>query len=177
MAREFILTGAPGAGKTLILRQLEADGIDIVEEAATDVIALEQAHGHVEPHVRPEFIGTITRLQEQRLARPPAGAVRVSDRSLVCTLALAEFLGHPVPPELAEGIERLVARRTFERQVLFVDLLGFVTPTEARRISLADSIAFEKVHVAAYERLGFTLTRIPPMALRARADLVRSLIA
>ena len=45
MAREFILTGAPGAGKTVILRGLEAKGIDVVEEAATDVIALDQGRG------------------------------------------------------------------------------------------------------------------------------------
>lgn len=176
MAREFILTGAPGAGKTLILRQLEADGIDIIEEAATDVIALELARGNAEPHLSPAFIDTIARLQVQRLARPATGAVRVSDRSVVCTLALAEYLGHPVPPVLDEAIAALVARGTFERQVLFVELLGFITKTEARRISLADSIRFESFHVAAYERLGFVLVRIPPMPLRERADFVRGLI-
>ncbi|MBM0260113.1 AAA family ATPase, partial [Micromonospora sp. 4G55] len=36
----YILTGAPGSGKTAILRQLEIDGHAVVEEAATDVIAL-----------------------------------------------------------------------------------------------------------------------------------------
>lgn len=176
MAREFILTGAPGAGKTLLLRQLEADGIDIVEEAATDVIALEQAYGVSEPHRRPEFIATIGRLQVQRLERPTTAPVRVSDRSLICTLALAEYLGHPVPAELADAIATLLDRRTFERDVLFVDLLGFITPTEARRISLAESIRFEAYHVAAYERLGFNLHRIPPMPLRERANLVRETI-
>lgn len=176
MAREFILTGAPGAGKTLILRQLEADGIDIVEEAATDVIALEQALGNAEPHLRPEFIDSIASLQVRRLARPPAGAVRVSDRSLICTLALAEYLGHPVPRELDEAIAALVEGGRFERQVLFVELLGFIKNTEARRISFEDSVRFEAFHVAAYERLGFSLKRIPPMPLRERTDFVRRLL-
>ncbi|HYK35716.1 AAA family ATPase [Alloacidobacterium sp.] len=36
--RRFIITGAPGAGKTAIIRQLELDGFGVVEEAATDVI-------------------------------------------------------------------------------------------------------------------------------------------
>lgn len=39
----YVLTGAPGAGKTAILRQLEIEGHAVVEEAATDVIALAQA--------------------------------------------------------------------------------------------------------------------------------------
>jgi len=37
--RRFIITGAPGAGKTAIIRQLELDGFGVVEEAATAVIA------------------------------------------------------------------------------------------------------------------------------------------
>ena len=41
--KKFILTGAPGAGKTAVVRQLELDGFSVVEEAATDIIALEQA--------------------------------------------------------------------------------------------------------------------------------------
>lgn len=47
--RRYILTGAPGCGKTAILRQLELVGFGVVEEAATDVIALRQAQGVAEP--------------------------------------------------------------------------------------------------------------------------------
>lgn len=174
MAREFILTGAPGAGKTVILRALEAGGVDVVEEAATDVIALEQGGGVAESWRRPEFIETIARLQLQRMARPALGAVRVSDRSLVCTVALAEYLGHPVPEMLVESIGSMIAAERFERRVLFVELLGFITKTEARRISLEDSRLFERFHVAAYERFGFELVRVPPLPVDERVALVRS---
>jgi len=47
--RRFIISGAPGAGKTAIIRQLELDGFSVVEEAATDVIAAAQARGIAEP--------------------------------------------------------------------------------------------------------------------------------
>lgn len=176
MAREFILTGAPGAGKTVILRALEAEGIDVVEEAATDVIALDQGRGIDESWRRPEFIGDIARLQLKRAARPTAGAVRVSDRSLVCTLALAEYLGHPVPEMLVESIREMVATGRYERWVLFVELLGFITNTDARRISLEDSRRFERFHIGAYERFGFELVRIPALPVDERVAMVRSLI-
>lgn len=174
MAREFILTGAPGAGKTLLLRALEAQGTDVVEEAATDVIALEHGLGIAEPWTHPEFIETIARLQVQRLARPAAGEVRVSDRSLICTVALAEYLGHPVPAFLTEAIEHAIAAGRFERRVLFVELLGFIENTAARRISYAESRRFEAFHLAAYERFGFEFRRIPPLPVMERAALVRS---
>lgn len=174
MAREIILTGAPGAGKTLVLRALEAEGLDVVEEAATDVIGLEQGRGSAEPWTRPEFIETIARLQVQRLARPAAGTVRVHDRSLFCTLALAEFMGHPAPDYLMQSIEYAIENGVFERRVLFFDLLGFIVNTEARRISLEESRRFEAVHEAVYGRFGFELVRVPAMEIGARVVFARS---
>lgn len=174
MAREFILTGAPGAGKTVILRQLEADGVDVVEEAATDVIALDHGRGVDEWWRSPTFITDIARLQLQRAAKPAMGAVRVSDRSLICTLALAEYLGHPVPEALIASIGSAIDAGQFERRVLFVELLGFITRTEARRISFADSQRFERFHIDAYERFGFELVRVPPLPIDERVALVRS---
>lgn len=62
--RRYILTGAPGAGKTAILRQLELEGYGVVEEAATDLIAARQAHGVAEPWLRPGFVDTVAKLQK-----------------------------------------------------------------------------------------------------------------
>ena len=62
----YILTGAPGAGKTAVLRLLEASGYPVVEEAATDVIALGNALGRVEPWHELDFIDKIITLQRQR---------------------------------------------------------------------------------------------------------------
>jgi len=47
--KRYIITGAPGSGKTAIIRQLELDGFSVVEEAATDIIAALQTHGTAEP--------------------------------------------------------------------------------------------------------------------------------
>jgi predicted ATPase len=54
--RRFIVTGAPGAGKTAIIRQLELDEFGVVEEAATDVIAAAQAQGTLEPCCSPHSL-------------------------------------------------------------------------------------------------------------------------
>ena len=64
--RRFIITGAPGAGKTAIIRQLELDGFGMVEEAATDVIAAAHAQGTVEPWKHPSLIDAIAHLQSAR---------------------------------------------------------------------------------------------------------------
>src|SRR5262249_30015680 len=144
----YVLTGAPGSGKTAIVRQLEQDGFRVVEEAATDVIALEQALGNAEPWTRPEFAGQIVALQRRReqLAAADHGLETLFfDRSLVCTLALSRFIGHPVSPLVAAEVDRAVAERRYGEAVFFVRSQGFVEPTSARRISLADAAAFEQV--------------------------------
>jgi predicted ATPase len=61
-----ILTGAPGSGKTALLRHLEVAGHAVVEEAATDVIALQQALGDQEPWQDPAFLDRIVSLQHRR---------------------------------------------------------------------------------------------------------------
>jgi predicted ATPase len=62
----YVLTGAPGAGKTAVLRMLETLGYAVVEEAATDVIALENALGCAEPWRDAGFADKIVALQRQR---------------------------------------------------------------------------------------------------------------
>jgi hypothetical protein len=62
----YILTGAPGAGKTAVLRLLEINGHLVVEEAATDAIALDNALGREEPWHDHAFIDKIVTLQRQR---------------------------------------------------------------------------------------------------------------
>jgi predicted ATPase len=43
--------------------------------------------------------------------------------------------------------------------------LGFITPTEARRISFAESLRFERVHEETYRNFGFELVPIAPGSL------------
>ena len=165
----YILTGAPGAGKTALLRLLERRGHVVVEEAATDVIALEQALGRDEPWTDPGFIDLIVALQKQRQTVVGSGFF---DRSPVCALALAEFLGFSPSPRLEAEIARIKAESVYELRVFFIQTLGFVTPTAARRISYEDALRFEQVHVETYRRLGYDLVFIPPGELEARADQV-----
>jgi predicted ATPase len=139
--RRFVITGAPGAGKTAILRQLELDGFSVVEEAATDVIAAAQAQGTVQPWTHPSFIDAIATLQKDRQIRASCQSdeVQFHDRCVVCTAALAVWLGYPFSPFIASELERVRTEAVYQRRVFFIRNLGFVTPTEARRIGFEDT--------------------------------------
>ena len=176
--QRHILTGAPGAGKTIVLRRLELAGHAVVEEAATDLIALAAASGIERHWEAPSFIDDILALQIARQRRADAWPVEavVFDRSPICTLALARFLGCEPSPALIAEIDRIRRERVYERRVFFVEGLGFITPTQARQIRLEDSLRFGQVHVETYRELGYELAMIAPGPAEARAEAVRRAI-
>jgi predicted ATPase len=176
--KRFILTGAPGAGKTVILRQLELDGFSVVEEAATDIIALEQARGIREPWTDPSFIDSIADLQRRRQIHAsfePSG-IQFHDRSAVCTAALAAYLGHPLSATFLRELERIKAEAIYQERVFFVKNLGFITPSEARRISLEEALRFELVHEETYRKFGFELVFIEAVDLMDRVAAIKAVV-
>src|SRR5829696_5761623 len=117
----YILTGTPGAGKTAVLRALELDGYPVVEEAATDVIAVYQALGHDKPPDIPAFVDKIVLLQRHRQTGTPPGngATVVFDRSPICTLALSRYSDVAPSGLLLEEIDRILAQRVYEPTAFF----------------------------------------------------------
>jgi predicted ATPase len=174
----YVLTGAPGAGKTSVLRILQEQGFAVVEEAATDVISGEQRSGVAEPWQHADFIDKITELQRQRLREPVGDSrVQVHDRSPLCTVALAQYLGHPVTPLLAGEVARMTREQMYEQPVFLLCPLGFIKPTDARRISYADSVEFGALHEQVYLEHGFDILHVTAGTASSRAAAIADLIA
>ena len=176
--KRYILTGAPGAGKTTILRHLELDGYGVVEEAVTAIIALEQAQGVTEPWSRASFIDAIVNLQRDRQLRaaPLTDDLQFFDRSPICTYALAKYLGYPNSPALSREIERIERERIYQRKVFFIQSLGFITATAARKITPADALRFERVHEETYLAFDYQIIPILGGSLPKRIVSIRKAI-
>jgi predicted ATPase len=176
--KRFILTGAPGAGKTAVIRQLERDGFSVVEEAATDIIALEQSHGVAEPWKHPSFIDAIVDLQKRRQLRAShePDEIQFHDRSAVCTAALAVFLGYPFSAALSSELKRIESEAIYQKRVFFIQNLGFITPTEARRINFEDAQRFEQVHQEIYSTFGFEFVPIASGGVLDRAAAIKQYV-
>lgn len=176
--RRYILTGTPGSGKTVILRQLELEGFRVVEEAATHIIALWQARGIAEPWKHNAFLDAIAELQKLRQigATSDPCAIQFHDRSAVCTAALAAYLEMPMTDGLKRELERIQTESIFEKRVFFVRNLGFVARTEARRISFEDALRFERTHEETYRNYGFEIVWIEPGTPEERAAAIKTLL-
>jgi predicted ATPase len=174
----YILTGTPGAGKTAVVRLLEIHRHVVVEEAATDIIALDSALGREDPRHDSTFIDDIVTLQRQRQtsARADANGIVFFDRSPVCTLALSRYLGLTTSRLLAQEVDRVMAEGVYESTVFLVRNQGFVQTTLARRISFEDSLVFEQVHEQTYRDLGFHLVEVPAGPLADRVARIQQTI-
>ncbi|MDH6132581.1 putative ATPase [Kitasatospora sp. MAA4] len=178
--KRYILTGTPGAGKTTVLRRLEEQGLEVVDEAATAVIAREQAQGDPEPWTQAAFIDKVVALQRERqVQQPTADSVRVQiyDRSPICTHALGTYLGRPIPDTLAAEIDRITREHVYQQRVFFIRTIGFCEPTAARRISFQESLVFERIHEQSYRQFGYELVDVPAGTVAARAALIADTIA
>jgi len=179
MPRRYILTGAPGSGKTSIALGLRRRGYAVVDEAVTDLIAAAQAAGVDEPWLGSTFVDDVVALQRRRqLATVPDGvAVQVFDRSPLCTLALARYLDLSVTPLLAAEVSRVVRDRVYEATVFLIRPLGFIEPTAAHRISYPDALQFGAVHEAVYREHGFALVDVVPGPVDQRVTAVEQHLA
>lgn len=177
--QRFVLTGAPGSGKTSVLMALQCRGYDVVHEAATAVITQEQQQGVDEPWARPAFVDKVVALQRQRQLESAArrSAIQIYDRSPICTLALATYLGYPASTALSAEIDRITRERSYDRRVFFVRDIGFCDPTAARRITFEDSLEFERVHEQIYHALGYELVDVSPGEIADRADTIEAYLA
>jgi len=174
--KRYILTGTPGAGKTSLIRYLEMMGHEVVEEAATDIIALEQAQGLADPWNNPPvFIDKIVALQMQRQARSNA-ALQFFDRCPVDAYALAIYADISPTALLQEELSRIKQEEIFQKRVFFIENLGFCVPTEARKITFDDALRFEKIHEEVYESLGYELIKIAPQPIPQRVDNILRLL-
>ncbi|HEX6450907.1 MAG TPA: hypothetical protein VF060_15765 [Trebonia sp.] len=70
-----------------------------------------------------------------------------------------------------------MTNRTYEETVFFIRNQGFIRNTAARKITLEDSLSFERLHEETYRDLGFRLSDVPAGPLGERVALVHWTIA
>ncbi len=172
--RRFILIGAPGAGKTTLIRYFEGLGRFVVQEAATDIIRVSEANGVNAPWEDPAFIEDILELQSERqiFALQSEEELQFFNRVPLDTLALCRFLGYPITRDLLAKILHVQEAGRYEKEVFFLDNLGFCEPSSSRKISYEEACRFETFHKEVYSEFGYRFCNVPPLPVSFRARFI-----
>ena len=89
---------------------------------------------------------------------------------------MAIYLGYPHTPFLTSELERIKKEAIYQPRVFFIRNLGFITPTEARRISFEETVRFEKIHEETYRDFGFELFSVEPGSVAERVSVIKAAI-
>ncbi len=175
--KRYIFTGTAGSGKTSVIQELERLGYLVVFESATDVIAKEQASGNMLPWEQSDFVDKIILMQKSRQMNAK-GELQFYDRSPFCTYALGRYLSHwynndfTPSPLLLDEIDRCLKAGIYQNKVFFFQNLGFIEPTDARKISYEEALIFEQIHLDVYKEFRFEIVFVPKKSIEERCRFV-----
>jgi predicted ATPase len=174
-SRLYVLTGAPGSGKTAILDQLRAEFM-CVDEPAREVLAEQRASGgrgtwDQDPSLFVRFL--LERSIEKFETARGSGETVIFDRGILDCVAYAIRAGtDPTPSRMAAEALR------YQSHVLFLAPWRAIYATDDERImSFEDTMSFSELLRDVYERSGYTLVPVPPTQIDNRAAFVRKFIA
>jgi predicted ATPase len=173
-ANLFILTGAPGSGKTAILDRIGTD-IRRVGEPAREILAEQRAAGGAGTSDRDPslFVDLLLRrsIEKHEAAQRWEDPV-IFDRGVPDCVAYAVLMGTDPRPGLAA-----CEQYRYHPEVLVLEPWEEIYVTDDERtMSFADTIPFQAALVQVYERAGYTLVEVPRDSAEHRAAFVRDLV-
>jgi predicted ATPase len=172
MSELYILTGAPGTGKTAMLHGLGA-GVTTVAEPAREVLAERRAAGELELETGEFVRRLLTRSIEKYQRAQEASGVVVFDRGVPDCIAYAMH-SHADPAEAIAAAE--VYR--YRPEVLIAEPWEEIyTTDEERQMPFEHVELFHERVVAAYELAGYRLVTVPEVPLDERVEFIRSFVS
>jgi predicted ATPase len=158
--RFFAITGGPGAGKTALIRRLQALGEAVVEESARAIL---QAHAE-----RPSQARLAELMLERDLAAYRGARGRTFfDRSIVDAWGMLRAAG-PCP-----AADEAVRTYRYNRLAFIAPPWREIYVTDAERIQTwAEAVASSEACAEAYEAAGYELVELPRVSAEERAAFV-----
>ena len=69
-------------------------------------------------------------------------------------------------------IQRIHKYDIYEKHVFFLENLGFITNTDARKISFDDSLKFEQIHRETYAKFDYECMIVPAARIDERVEII-----
>ena len=170
----FILTGAPGSGKTAVLNRLR-DQFTCVDEPAREILAEQRSTGGKGTWDQDPSLFVHLLLQRSIDNHGTAGRSEgpvIFDRGIPDCIVYAVLAGVDVGPSLEAA-----ATYRYHPHVLFIEPWEAIYETDEERVmTFQDTVSFSESLKEVYERVGYVLDIIQRGSISDRAASVRAAV-
>ena len=175
MNQRYIITGAPGTGKTSIINELKKRGFNCIDEDSRKVIAKEIiTGGEILPWKNQiAFESRIVNLRTQQYLSSSQDSICFFDRSAIDSIAYLKLNNLEATPEIINDIKKC----NFNKTVFYTPIWQEIFINDSERIeNIEQARRIEESHISTYHSKGYELVKIPKSPIKVRTDFIISKI-
>ena len=175
MNQKYIITGAPGTGKTAIINALMQKDYSCAEEISREIIS-EQIiiEGDILPWKNQiAFENHIASLRKEQYLNSSENRTYFFDRSSIDCIAYLKANKLEITTEITQIIKQCV----FNRQVFITPFWEEIYINDGERMeNIKSAINIENSLIGTYKSLGYTLVKVPKLSVSKRVNFILSKI-
>ena len=175
MNQRYVITGAPGTGKTAIINELKERGYYCVDENSREIITEQIINGgEILPWKNQiAFENLISSKRAKQYASIPKDEICFFDRSAIDCIAYLKANNLETSSEILEAIKNC----EFNSNVFYTPIWEEIyTNDSERKESIESAINIEKFLLSTYQYFDYTLIEVPKLTIEKRVDFILSKI-
>ena len=175
MNQKYIITGAPGTGKTSIIKELKNRDFRCIDENSREIIAEQIKNGGEILPWRNQiaFENQISNMRTEQYLATTGNSIHFFDRSAIDCIAYLALSNLGVTPQIMQSVKNC----NFNKTVFYTPIWEqiYINDSE-RKENLEQAKKIEKAIINAYQSQGYKLVEIPKISIKERADFIISII-
>ena len=175
MNRKYIITGAPGTGKTTIINALIKEGYSCAEEISRELIAEQLSiGGDILPWKNQiAFENHIANLRKEQYLNCSEKENYFFDRSSIDCIAYLKANKLEITSEISQITKECI----FNKQVFITPLWEEIYINDGERIEdIKSALNIENSIIKTYKSLGYNLITVPKLSVKERVNFIISKI-
>lgn len=175
MNKKFIITGAPGTGKSSIINDLIKRGYSCAKEIAREVISEQIANrGETLPWKNQlSFEHKIIKLRYKQYTDSPTECICFFDRSIIDSIAYLKASKLKTTSEIIETVKGCIFNRTVFYTPFWEDI--YLNDKE-RKEEIEKAKKIEIFILKTYKSFGYKMIQVPKISISKRTDFILSKI-
>lgn len=172
---KYIITGAPGTGKTAIINALKKDGYSCAEEISRSIITQQIASGgDALPWKNlTAFSQQVIALRKAQHTNAPQNKIQFFDRGIIDVIAYLKHDDLAVNDSTLEMVKKFPYNKTVFYTPIWEEIY---TNDSERKEDILTAKKIEQSLLTTYQSFGYTLVEIPKLSVNKRVNFILSKI-